>query len=227
MKKVIVAIDGPAGSGKSTTAKLLAKRLGYIYIDTGAMYRAITLYSLRNNLLSEPPRICDGARNIKLTISIIEGENKVFINDEDVTDQIRSKEVNDNVSFISTLECVRKELVNKQRVLAENGGVVMEGRDIGTVVFPNAEVKIFLTASLEKRAERRYQEFKSLGRDIPIGDVIKNLRDRDITDSTRENSPLKKAEDAFEVDNSELSIEQQVQQIRDIILKKIGTIVNE
>lgn len=125
MKKVIVAIDGPAGSGKSTTAKLLAKRLGYIYIDTGAMYRAITLYSLRNNLLSEPPRICDGARNIKLTISIIEGENKVFINDEDVSDQIRSKEVNDNVSFISTLECVRKELVNKQRVLAENGGVVM------------------------------------------------------------------------------------------------------
>lgn len=224
---MIVAIDGPAGSGKSTTAKLLAKRLGYIYIDTGAMYRAITLYALRNDLISKPPQICEGARNVQLSISIVEGENKVFIDGEDVTDLIRSKEVNDNVSYISTLDCVRKELVNKQRILAEKGGVVMEGRDIGTVVFPNAEVKIFLTASLEKRAERRFQEFMSLGRNISIEDVIKNLHDRDITDSTRENSPLKKAEDAFEVDNSELSIEEQVQKIRDIIINKIGTIENQ
>lgn len=226
MKKFIVAIDGPAGSGKSTTAKLLAKSLGYIYIDTGAMYRAITLFALREGLINDVAGICAGIKSVQLNLSLIGGENRVFLNGDDITELIRSKEVNDNVSFISTLDCVRKDLVIKQRVLAKSGGVVMEGRDIGTVVFPDAEIKIFLTASLEKRAQRRYQEFLMLGKEIKLDDVMKNLRERDIIDSTRENSPLRKAEDAIEVDNSEMSIDQQVETIKKIIDNKTGTIVN-
>ncbi len=227
MKKCIVAIDGPAGSGKSTTAKLLASRLGYIYIDTGAMYRAITLYALRKNILSDGERICSEMRSLNLGLKIVNGENKIFLNDEDITQEIRAKNINDNVSAVSTIECVRKELVNKQRMLASSGGVVMEGRDIGTVVFPDADVKIFLTASIEKRAKRRYDENLASGKEIKYEDVLKNLESRDRIDSTRVHSPLRKAVDAFEVDNSEMSIDEQVEFIKGIVQMKLGTPVTE
>lgn len=222
-KKLIIAIDGPAGSGKSTTAKLVAKRLNYLYIDTGAMYRAVTLFVLRNNLIGKTNKIIEFANSLKIVLSFIDGETNITINGEDVSKEIRSFEVNSNVSEISCIEGVRKILVKKQQEMGKNGGVVMEGRDIATVVFPSADVKIYLTAGIDERAERRAKEFSEKGTDVPIDKVKENLKNRDFIDSNREASPLTKASDSIEVDTSNTTIVEQV----NLILNAVKNIADK
>jgi cytidylate kinase len=193
-KNLIIAIDGPAGSGKSTTAKIVAQRLGFLYIDTGAMYRAITYLAIRNKILDDQSRIVDMAGKSEIELDFTEGLTKIKINGEELTDHIRSVDVNENVSDVSKIEDLRKILVNKQREMGTKGhGVVMEGRDIGTVVFPNADVKIFLTAIIDERAKRRAKEFADNGTHVPLNEIKSNLQNRDIIDSNRETSPLKQA----------------------------------
>ncbi len=217
-KSFIIAIDGPAGSGKSTTAKIIAKQLGFLYIDTGAMYRAVTLLAIWENVLNNNDAIIKLAREATIELLNENNENKVFLNGKNVTDEIRSYEVNQNVSPVSKIEEVRKALVNQQRLMAKkNKGIVMEGRDIGTVVFPDADVKIFLTAAIDQRADRRSKEYQLKGNIIPIEEIKSNLVTRDKIDSTRQNSPLSKAQDAYEVDTSLITIEEQVDKILKIV----------
>ncbi len=217
-KSFIIAIDGPASSGKSTSAMLVAQKLGYLYIDTGAMYRAITLLAIENNVLNNSDEVIALANASKIDLVYTAGTTKVFLNARDVTEDIRSKEVNKFVSPISKISGVREALVKKQRILAQNNsGIVMEGRDIGSVVFPDADLKIFLTASIEQRTVRRVKEYDSKGIKVSIKEIKSNLESRDKIDSSRENSPLIKAPDAFEVDTSKVTIEQQVE----IILEKV------
>ncbi len=218
-KRLIVAIDGPAGSGKSTSAKLVAKKLGYLYIDTGAMYRAVTYLAMGNNVLQDTEAIIKIAKNSDINLKFIDGVTHVSVDEIDITDKIRTPEVNRNVSEISKIKEVREALVKKQQEYARNGGVVMEGRDIGTVVLPNADVKIFLTASIEERAKRRTKEFEEKGISISLKEVEDNIRQRDVIDSTRDVSPLVKAPDAVEVDTSKVTIEQQVEIILELIKK--------
>lgn len=216
-QKLIVAIDGPAGSGKSTSAKIVAQKLGYLYIDTGAMYRAITLLAIQNRI-SKDDDIIKLAELTDIRLDFVEGETKVSVNGQDITGEIRTREVNSQVSEISKIEGVRKILVDKQREMSTgNRGIVMEGRDIGTVVFPEADVKIFMTASIEARSERRMKEYLEKGTEISLEDVKKNLLNRDQIDSHREVSPLTKADGAVDVDTSKVSIPEQV----NIILEEI------
>ena len=222
-KKLIIAIDGPAGSGKSTTAKLVAKKLSYLYIDTGAMYRAVTLFVLRNKLMGKTNEIIDLANSLNIVLSFIDGETNITVNGEDVSKEIRSFEVNSNVSEISCIEGVRKILVKKQQEMGKDGGVVMEGRDITTVVYPNADVKIFITAGIDERAERRAKEFSEKGAEVPIDKVKENLKNRDFIDSNREASPLTKAPDSIEVDTSNTTIEEQV----NLILNEVKIIADK
>ena len=223
-KRLIVAIDGPAGSGKSTSAKLVAQKLGYLYIDTGAMYRAVTFLAIRNNVLNNNDAVIKIAETSDINLKFTNGATQVSIDGENITDKIRTAEVNSKVSDVSKIREVRSALVAKQRKMAmKDGGVVMEGRDIGTVVFPDADVKIFLTASIEQRAKRRAKEFEEKGIEVSINDVKDNLVNRDKIDSTREASPLTKAEDAIVVDTSKVTIQEQV----DIIMDKIRIIATE
>jgi len=217
---MIIAIDGPAGSGKSTTAKIVANKLGFVYIDTGAMYRAVTYYALKNNLLGNKNQLIKKIKELKINLSFNNNLTKVFLNDKDITDYLRTKEVNDYVSEISKIPEIRKELVAKQRYFAENNNVVMEGRDIGTVVFPDADIKFFLVASIEERTKRRAKEFINKGENISIEQIEENLKQRDEIDSTRESSPLVKANDAIEIDTTNLTIEEQVNLILIEIEKK-------
>jgi cytidylate kinase len=218
-QKIVVAIDGPAGSGKSTSAKIVAQKLGYLYIDTGAMYRAVTYLALRNNLKTED-EIVNLAENIHISLQFIDGKTKVEVNGEDITEEIRLPEVNSMVSEVSKIERVRKILVDHQREMGRhNIGVVMEGRDIGTVVFPDADVKIFMTASIEERAKRRMKEYIEKGINISLKEVKKNIENRDEIDSGRDVSPLTIAEGAVEVNTSKVSIEEQVNIILDEIKK--------
>jgi cytidylate kinase len=221
-KKLIIAIDGPAGSGKSTSAKLVAKRLNYLYIDTGAMYRAVTLFALRNNLMGKNDEIIEMAKGLDIVLNFSDGETKITVNGKDVSKEIRTFEVNSNVSEISAIEGVRKILVKKQQEIGKDGGIVMEGRDISTVVFPNAEVKIFLTAGIDERAMRRALEFSEKGTDIPIEKVKENLKNRDFIDSNRTASPLTKSADAIVVDTSNTTIDEQVKIIIDEVNKVLG-----
>jgi len=217
-KSFIIAIDGPAGSGKSTSAKLVAQKLGYLYIDTGAMYRAITLLAIEKNVLNNADDVIELANTSKIDLKYSEGITQVLINERDVTEDIRSKEVNKFVSPISKIKGVREALVKKQRILAlNNDGIVMEGRDIGTVVFPDADVKIFLTAAISERAERRVKEYDAKGISVSLEEIKSNLENRDKIDSSRETSPLIKAADAYEVDTSKVTVEQQVE----IILERV------
>jgi len=209
MKRITIAIDGPAGSGKSTTARLVAQKLGYLYIDTGAMYRAVTLYWLRNCNTLDKNKICSMIEKINIEIHQSEYGQRTILNGEDVSEQIRHPDVNKFVSPISAFECVRNKLVDLQRELGKNGGVVLDGRDIGTVVFPNADLKIYLVASESARAQRRALELKQKGIDVSIEDIKKQLIERDKYDSSRSISPLKKADNAIELDTSDLSIEEQ------------------
>ncbi len=208
----MIAIDGPAGSGKSTSAKIIAKKLGYLYIDSGAMYRAVTFLALENKLMDDLASIVKVAENADIKLKYIQGNTLVFADNKDITEAIRSFEVNDKVSIISKIEGVRKALVHKQQMMKHEGeGIVMEGRDIGSVVFPDADVKIFLTAALDERALRRAREYELKGTGVPLNKIKENLRQRDIIDSTRDLSPLIKAPDAYEVDNTIISIEEQVE----------------
>lgn len=214
---MIITIDGPAGSGKSTSAKLIARRLGFTYLDTGAMYRAITYLALKNNALNDLNEIIRLSENAKIDLSFVDGITKVTLNGEDVTSEIRSLEVNSNVSEISAIPEVRKALVRMQQAIGDNNNIVAEGRDTGTTVFPKADVKIFLIASLVERAKRRLKEFQEKGEDVSFQEIELNLNKRDKIDSQRAVSPLKKASDAIEIDTSNITIDEQVELILDKI----------
>lgn len=204
MKNLIVAIDGPAGSGKSTIAKLLAKKYDLTYIDTGAMYRMITLYLLENNIdisdLKEVERVLN-------TVNLDMQGDKFFLDNVDVSTKIREKRINDNVSKVASIKIVRSNLVDLQRKISNNKDVILDGRDVGTVIFPNAQVKIFLIASPEERARRRYNEFLEKKTEITYDEVLKSIKERDHIDSTRDESPFVKADDAIELDSTNLTIE--------------------
>jgi cytidylate kinase len=219
MKKLIIAIDGPAASGKSSVAKLLARRLNYLYIDTGAMYRAITLIALRSHVdLNNQQAIT----KLLLDCDIQVGKEFIYLNGEDVTSAIRSSPVTENVSLISSYPKVREAMMIKQREIGKDGGVVMDGRDIGTYVFPNADIKIYQTADAQTRALRRYQENKIHGRDMTLDEVLQDIIRRDKFDSTREYAPLKKANDATLIDTTSLSAEDVVAKILDLVRNKSG-----
>ena len=210
MGKIIIAIDGYAATGKSSQAKLLAATLGYTYIDTGAMYRAVTLFALRKHPQGEveTERLIESLQNITITFQSKDSEQLTFLNGENVTDAIRSTQVTEHVSSIAKIPEVRSFLVAQQKALGQKKGIVMDGRDIGTVVFPNAECKFFLTASPEVRAQRRHLEQVEKGIKEDFEDVLDNITSRDLLDSTRAVSPLKKASDAIEIDVSTLSIKE-------------------
>ena len=216
MKKIVIAIDGYSSCGKSTMAKDLAKEVGYIYVDTGAMYRSVTLYALRNNLFSEDGKVKEeelrkhiGDINISFRLNTQTGRPDTYLNGERVEDTIRSLEVSQKVSPIAAIPFVREKLVKEQQKMGEAKGIVMDGRDIGTVVFPNAELKIFVTASPEVRAQRRYDELKTTGMSADFNDILKNVQERDYIDSHRATSPLRKADDAIVLDNSHMTIAEQ------------------
>ena len=225
MKKITIAIDGHSSCGKSTMAKELARRLGYIYVDTGAMYRSVTLYALRNGLFkaSEAPEVPEASvpivdataleremPNIHVTFTLNEeGKPEACLNGENVEKEIRSLEVSNHVSPVAALPFVRTAMVAQQQLMGQGGGIVMDGRDIGTVVFPNAELKVFVTASAEVRAQRRYDELKEKGMAADFADILKNVQERDYIDSHREVSPLRQADDAILLDNSHMTIPEQ------------------
>lgn len=216
-KKIIIAIDGHSSCGKSTMAKQLAQQLGYVYIDTGAMYRVVTLVALRKgwikNKVPNKAKIIEGLKDINISFKWDQqlGKNTTFLNGENVEDEIRRLEVSENVSPISTIAEVREEMVRQQRENGKNKGIVMDGRDIGTVVFPDAELKIFMTAAPEIRAQRRFLELQEKGVDTSFEEVLANVEGRDEIDSTRAASPLKQADDALILDNSHLSRDEQLQ----------------
>jgi len=219
MKKITIAIDGYSSTGKSTIAKQLAKALGYIYVDTGAMYRAVTLYAMRNGFVTEDKSDIDGLVNslpdinLNFVYSDSVGFAEMYLNEENVEREIRTMEVSKLVSKVATIEEVRKKLVLIQKAMGLEKGIVMDGRDIGTVVFPNAELKIFMTASPEKRATRRYKELLDKGENVNYEDVLKNVEYRDYIDAHRDISPLKKAEDAINFNNSDMGLEEQFSRI--------------
>lgn len=217
-KNYVIAIDGEAGTGKSGLAKSIAEKYNLVYMDTGAMYRCVTLNMIWNNIsLDDEEKISKLLDNIKIDMEKEEGEDKFFLNGVEVTKQIREKQVNDLVSQVSHIPIVRERMVELQRKLAKGKKIVMEGRDIGTNVFPNAQVKIYLTASAPERARRRYEQNKKKGIDIPYDEILKNVMFRDNNDKTSSVAPLKKAGDAFELDTTNYSIEE----VEDIVVSKI------
>lgn len=218
MKKIVIAIDGYSSCGKSTMAKNLARQLGYVYVDTGAMYRAVTLYALRHQLFKADGEV-DAASlqqampdiSVSFQFNKQTGKPDTYLNDELVEQEIRTMQVSEKVSKIAALPFVRTALVAQQQRMGVDKGIVMDGRDIGTVVFPHAELKVFVTASAEVRAQRRYDELQLKGMPARYDDILKNVQERDYIDSHREVSPLRKAEDAIELDNSNLTIDEQQQ----------------
>ncbi len=211
---IIIAIDGYSSSGKSTLAKRLAKALDYKYIDTGAMYRAVTLHAIRNNWIHTDNKIAmneliNGLSDIEIQFIRKNSTQHTLLNDEDVEEEIRSLAVSNAVSYISQIKEVRKKMVTIQQRIGKNKGIVMDGRDIGTVVFPGAEIKFFMTADVESRAERRYKELKAKGMPVDKEEIRKNIKERDRIDENREESPLKKAKDAIVLDNSHMNEEEQ------------------
>jgi cytidylate kinase len=215
MHRIIIAIDGFSGCGKSTTARQVAQNLNYSYIDTGAMYRAVTLYFLDHRVEASDPLAVDNAlKHIEVSFQTDHnGVSRTFLNGQNVEDQIRSMRVAGEVSRISAIPAVRKAMVVQQHMMGARRGLVMDGRDIGTVVFPDAELKIFLTADIKIRAERRQLELRLKGTEIALEEIIKNLTERDLADSTRAESPLKKALDAVTIDTSEIGISEQVNRV--------------
>ena len=213
-----IAIDGPAGAGKSTIAKKLAKELGYIYVDTGAMYRAMAYHFLQNNIASDnESEIAKSCKNVDVSISYIDGEQQVLLNGQNISNKIRNEEVGNMASATSVYPVVRTKLVELQRQLASKENVIMDGRDIGTVVLPNANVKIYLTASSKVRAKRRFDELTAKGEDCNFDDIEKDIIDRDYRDMHRETSPLKQADDAILLDTSDMDIDQVVSRMKEII----------
>ena len=223
MKRLIIAIDGPAASGKSTTAKLLAKQLGYLYLDSGAMYRACALAALEQDIAhSDIARLDKLLETIDIRIEYSPDGNKVLLNDIDVTKRIREEDISRLASDISTLGPVREKMVELQRQMGNEGGVIMDGRDIGTVVFPHAELKFFMIASAEERARRRCEELIVKGLEADYETVLKELQERDKQDSTRALAPLKPAADAIEIDTTRLSIEEQVELLYQYVQEKLN-----
>lgn len=221
MKKIQVAIDGPASAGKSTVAKIVAKKLHFIYCDTGAMYRSVTFAALKNHVkLDDDQALKELLKTIEIRFVPAEPEQRVFVNDEEVTQAIRTPEITNNVSLVSAQPSVRAELTKRQQEIAEAGGIVMDGRDIGTTVLPNAEVKIFLVASVHERAVRRFKENQTKGIATPLDVLEKEIEERDYKDSHRKISPLTQAEDAILVDTTSMTIDQVVDKIIAIINQK-------
>ena len=222
MKKIVIAIDGFSSCGKSTMAKDLAHEVGYIHVDTGAMYRSVTLYALRNQLFDADGNIMANALeaamphiNIAFKLNEQTGRPDTYLNGQCVENEIRTLEVSSKVSIVAALPFVRKKLVEEQQKMGEEKGIVMDGRDIGTVVFPHAELKIFVTASAEVRAQRRFDELEAKGMPADYADILKNVQERDYIDSHRAVSPLTKAADAIELDNSHMTIAEQKQWLMD------------
>ncbi len=229
MKKITIAIDGFSSCGKSTMAKDLARRLGYVYVDTGAMYRAVTLFALRHNLFAEDGsvKVSELERlmpeiQISFKFNAEAGRPDTYLNGELVEATIRGMEVSSHVSPIATIPFVREAMVRQQQAMGTEKGIVMDGRDIGTTVFPHAELKIFVTASAEVRAQRRYDELKAKGQEADYEEILKNVQERDYIDSHREVSPLRKADDAIELDNSHMTIDEQNQWLAEQVDKAIA-----
>src|SRR5690625_1566518 len=222
-QRLRIAIDGPAAAGKSTVAKRLAKDLSYIYVDTGAMYRALTLHCLRNNLsLTDEEAVYNLLLNTKIELKQTNDTQRVLLNGEDVTEAIRSNDVSRKVSIVAKLGAIRKEMLVRQREMASNGNVIMDGRDIGTNVLPDAEVKVYLIASDDERAKRRYEENIKKGIPTTLEQLKKEIAERDRRDIKREHAPLKQAEDAIAIDTTSLSIEEVVSQM----LKHVNKVRN-
>ncbi len=226
--KITIAIDGFSSTGKSTVAKRLAKALGYVYVDSGAMYRAVTVFAMKHGFISEDnfdkAALISKLDNIDISFKLNEelGFAEVFLNGKNIENQIRTLEVSQSVSQIATISEVRKQLVKQQQDFGRSKGVVMDGRDIGTVVFPDAELKLFMTASAEKRAKRRYDELKERGDEVTYEAVLENVQSRDLIDSSREDSPLVMADDAIRVDNSNMTLDEQFHHILNIANEKIS-----
>lgn len=219
---VNIAIDGPAGAGKSTIAKKLAKELSFIYVDTGAMYRAMALYFLEAGIAAEDEAaISRDCGNVTVTIAYEKEEQQVLLNGENVTGKLRTEQVGNMASAISVYPKVREKLVALQQKLAEDADVIMDGRDIGTCVLPNAQVKIYLTASVDTRANRRYEELTAKGQSCDLAEIARDIRERDARDMNREISPLRQAEDAVLVDTSDMTIEEVVSVIHNIYREKV------
>ncbi len=224
-KKITIAIDGYSSTGKSTLAKQLAKYLGYVYVDTGAMYRAVTLFAMENGYISEEffdkETLIQSLPFIKLHFKFNSdlGFGEMFLNEINVENEIRTIQVSNFVSHIAEVSEVRAKLVEQQQEIGKGKGIVMDGRDIATVVFPDAELKIFMTATAKTRAMRRYEELVQKGQDVTFSEVLKNVEERDYIDSHREDSPLRKADDAIEIDNSHLSRDAQFKKVLDLVEK--------
>ena len=227
MKKITIAIDGFSSCGKSTMAKMLAKEVGYIYVDTGAMYRAVTLFAMRNGMIAPNGDVNRDALKAKMDALHVEfklnpqtGKAETYLNGENVEHEIRGMEVSAHVSAIAAIDFVRTALVAQQQRMGHDKGIVMDGRDIGTVVFPDAELKVFVTASAEVRAQRRFDELVGKGMKANYDEILRNVQERDYIDSHREVSPLRKAEDAIELDNGQLTIAEQLQWLIDKFKEK-------
>lgn len=222
-KKIIIAIDGFSSTGKSTIAKQLAKELNYIYVDTGAMYRAVTLYAMQNKIIAnntfDQQNLIDALPNIQLQFKFNPelGFAEMYLNGTNVEKEIRTIEVSKLVSKVSEVSKVRKKLVQEQQAMGQEKGIVMDGRDIGTVVFPDAELKLFMTASADKRATRRYKELLDRGDNVNYEEILYNVQERDHIDSTRKDSPLVKADDAIEFDNSDMGLKEQFVRIMSLV----------
>lgn len=218
---MIIAIDGPAATGKSTSAKIVAEKLGFIYLDTGAMYRCVTLAMINADIdLSEKDKIDNLLNDLTIDFVDVDGTLNIMMNNVNVSDEIRSVEITENVSAVSALPNVRNALVGIQRKIAHKTNCVMEGRDIGTVVFPDAEIKFYLSAEIAVRAQRRQRDLHALGVEKSIQELVEEIQRRDSYDSSREFSPLKKAEDAIEIDTTEMTIDEQVSKIIEIVNKQ-------
>lgn len=224
VQKIIVAIDGYSSCGKSTIAKALAKYAGYTYVDTGAMYRATALYAQRQGLTDDLAQVVPLLANVHISFTHTENGQHVMLNNEDVESQIRTLEIGNLASQISTIKEVRAFLVAQQQAMGEQKGIVMDGRDIGTVVFPQAELKLFLTATPEVRAQRRYDELKAKGENPILADVLADVNDRDYRDTHRAESPLRQADDALVVDNSHMTREEQMEHIINVFRERCATV---
>lgn len=228
MKHIIIAIDGHSSTGKSTIAKQLAKKFEFVYVDTGAMYRAVTLFAMDSNLVSSKGIVSDtliqrlDEIHLDFRFNKDLGYAEMYLNGKNVERKIRSIEVSNMVSFVSEISEVRKKLVQQQQEMGTKASLVMDGRDIGTVVYPNADIKLFVTASAKVRAERRFKELQSRGDNVSFEEILENVQTRDHIDSTRKDSPLLKAHDAIEIDNSEMSMEEQFLLISNLVSEKLG-----
>ena len=218
IRDIIIAIDGHSGCGKSTTSKLVAEHFNYKYLDSGAMYRAITLYLLRNKIsYDNEDAIRNNLKNIIITFKYVEGNQNTFLNNENVEMEIRGDKISNNVSKYSSISIIREHLVSIQKQMGKRKKIVVEGRDITTVVFPDAEIKFFMTADIEVRAKRRFEDMKNNNPEVTYSDVLENLSERDSKDSNRKDSPLRVADEAIVIDTSDLEINEQTNKIIDII----------